>query len=317
MKKLILTILTLVPTITTAQVTLIPDSTFEQLLINLNIDSDGIVNGQMLTSDVQNVTQLNLFEGGSGFWIQDMTGIEDFINLETIEGAFHSFGKVNLNNLTNLKSVIIPSNTLTYIDLSNNVNLEYLVIGNADLEFFQYNVISDLDLSNNPKLEYLNAHSLFGLSYINLRNHNADKLKIILGWQSSPYVGPNYNTVCIEVDDPVAANNKTFPYNNWEIINDNFVDYYFNDVCTLSIEKFVNENFKIYPNPATEYVSIEQKETDGVTLKSVQILESSGKWIKSVKDNFNQIDVSHLSKGMYLFVIQTDKGNKTEKIIIK
>ena len=144
-----------------------------------------------------------------------------------------------------------------------------------------------------------------------------DKLKIILGCQSSPYVGPNYNTICIEVDDPVAANNKTFPYNNWEIINDNFVNYYFNDVCTLSIEKLVNENFKIYPNPATEYVSIEQKETDGVTLKSVQILESSGKWIKSVKDNFNQIDVSHLSKGMYLFVIQTDKGNKTEKIIIK
>lgn len=174
-----------------------------------------------------------------------------------------------------------------------------------------------MDLSNNPKLEYLNAHSLFGLSYINLRNHNADKLKIILGWQSSPYVGPNYNTVCIEVDDPIAATNKTFPYNNWEIINDNFVNYYFSDVCTLSVEKFVKDNFKIYPNPATEYVSIEQKTTDDVTLQSVQILDSSGKWIKSVKDTFNQIDVSMLSKGMYLFVIQTDKGNKTEKIIIK
>lgn len=57
MKKLILTLLSLVPFITKAQVTLIPDPVFEQLLINLNIDSDGIVNGQLLTSDAQNITQ--------------------------------------------------------------------------------------------------------------------------------------------------------------------------------------------------------------------------------------------------------------------
>src|SRR5690606_30386115 len=185
------------------------------------------------------------------------------------------------------------------------------------LEFLQYNHMTYLDLSNNTKLEYLDVFSLDSLFKINLKNHKANKLKIILGWQSSPYVGPNYNTVCIEVDDPLAATNKTFPYNNWEIINDNFVNYYFKDVCTLSVEKFVNDNFKIYPNPATDYVAIEQKETNGVTLQAVQILDSSGKWIRSVKENFNHIDVSALSKGMYLFVIQTDKGNKTEKILIK
>ncbi|SEI00636.1 hypothetical protein SAMN02927937_02688, partial [Paenimyroides aquimaris] len=39
--------------ITRAQVTLIPDATFEQLLVNMNIDSDGIINGQILTSDAQ------------------------------------------------------------------------------------------------------------------------------------------------------------------------------------------------------------------------------------------------------------------------
>lgn len=73
MKNLILTILTFVPFITTAQVTLVPDPVFEQLLINLNIDSDGIVNGQMLTSDAQNITQLNLYTGGGNFYIQNMT----------------------------------------------------------------------------------------------------------------------------------------------------------------------------------------------------------------------------------------------------
>ncbi|MEG1020778.1 MAG: T9SS type A sorting domain-containing protein [Myroides sp.] len=317
MKKLFLTLLIFVPLLTEAQVTLVPDSTFEQLLINLNIDSDGTLNGQILTSDVQNVTQLDLFQGGNGFRIQNMTGIEAFTNLESIEGAYHALNTINLTNLTKLRSVILPSNWINTIDLSTNTDLEYLSIGNAELEFMQYNGIGYLDLSNNIKLEYLDVYSLDSLFKINLKNHKANKLKILLGWGASPFVGPNYNTVCIEVDDPVAAMNKTYPYNNWEIINDNFVSYYFNDVCALSIEKFVNDNFKIYPNPTTEYVSVEQKTTHGVTLQSVQILDSSGKWIKSVKDHFNKIDVTNLSKGMYLFVIQTDKGNKTEKIIVK
>ncbi len=317
MKKLILILLTFVPFITKAQVTLIPDSTFEQLLINLNIDSDGILNGQMLTSDAQNITQLNLYTGGSGFRIQNMSGIESFTNLESIEGDFHAFNTINLTNLSKLKSIILPSNWIGNINLLSNTELEYLSIGNGELEFMQYNGIGYLDLSNNIKLEYLDVYSLDSLFKINLKNHKANKLKILLGWGASPYVGPNYNTVCIEVDDPLAATNKTFPYNNWQIINDNFVSYYFDDVCALSLEKFVNDNFKIYPNPATDYVSIQQKTTDGVTLESVQILDSSGKWIKSVKDHFNQIDVSNLSKGMYMFVIQTDKGNKTEKIIVK
>lgn len=317
MKKLILTLLTLTPFITKAQLTLIPDPVFEQLLINMNIDSDGIVNGQILTSDAQNITQLNLYTGAGNFRIQNMTGIEAFTNLESIEGDFHAFNTINLTNLIKLKSIILPSNVINNIDLSTNTDLEYLVIGNGDLEFMQYNGIGYLDLSNNTKLEYLDVFSLDSLFKINLKNHKANKLKIILGWGISPFVGPNYNTICIEVDDPVAATNKIFPYNNWEIINDNFVNYYFNDVCALSIEKFIENNFKIYPNPATEYVSIEQIETDGVTLQSVQILDSSGKWIKSVKENFSQIDVSNLSKGMYLFVIQTDKGNKTEKVLVK
>ena len=313
MKKLILTILTLVPFITKAQVTLIPDPVFEQLLINLNIDSDGILNGQMLTSDAQNITQLNLYTGAGSFRIQNMTGIEAFTNLESIEGDFYEFITINLINLLKLQSIILPSNTLKTINLSTNTDLEYLSIGNGELEFMQYNGIGYLDLSNNTKLEYLNVYSLDSLFKINLKNHKANKLKIILGWGASPYVGPNYNTACIEVDDPVAATNKTFPYNNWQILNDSYVNYYFDDVCTLSVEKFVNENFKIYPNPATDYVSVEQKTTDGVTLQSVQILDSSGKWIKSVKDHFNQIDASNLSKGMYLFVIQTDKEIKQKK----
>ena len=44
MKKIFLILITLVPFLGKAQVTLIPDQDFEQRLVDLNIDSDGVVN---------------------------------------------------------------------------------------------------------------------------------------------------------------------------------------------------------------------------------------------------------------------------------
>src|SRR5690606_25432419 len=115
MKNLSLILTTLVPFITEAQVTLIPDATFEQLLVNMNIDSDGIINGQILTSDAQNVTQLDLGYAGGGYRIQDMTGIEAFTDLESIEGYFHALNTINLTTLTKLKKLALPSNWLSSI----------------------------------------------------------------------------------------------------------------------------------------------------------------------------------------------------------
>src|SRR5690606_3515340 len=286
MKKIFLILTILVPFITEAQVTLIPDATFEQLLVNMNIDSDGIINGQILTSDAQNVTQLDLGYAGGGYRIQDMTGIEAFTDLESIEGYFHALNTINLTTLTKLKKLVLPSNYLLTIDLSANKDLEYLDLGN-DLEFMQFNLMTDLDLSNNTNLKELYVFNLFTLERLNMRNNAADSVTISLGHNS--LVNYPYN-VCIEVDDYVAATNGAAPYDKWAIYN--AYKHFFSDNCVLSVEKFVEQNFKIYPNPATDYVTIEQKETNGVTLQAVQILDSSGKWVRSVKDHFNHIDVS-------------------------
>ncbi len=311
MKKLILILLTFMPFLTKAQVTLIPDPVLEQRLVSLGIDSDGVVNGQILTADAQNTTQLSL-ESGHGT-LTDFTGLEAFINCEEIESYFNDIQTINLIPLTKLKKLHLTNSMLRSIDLAGNINLESLYIGNGlYVKFWNPNDIEFLDLSNNNNLKHIDLYSLYGLQQINLKNHKANSLNITLGNEQDF----SYN-ICIEVDDTVAATNGTAPYDTWTITNTQNGSHFFSANCALSLEKFVNDNFKIYPNPATEYVAIEQKTTDAVTLQSVQILDSSGKWIRSVKDNFNEIDVSNLNKGMYLFVIQTDKGNKTEKIIVK
>ena len=311
MKKLILTLLTLVPFLTKAQVTLIPDQEFEQRLILLNIDSDGVINGQILTSDALAATNLNLL----GTQIANFSGLNDFTNLEILNLGYLTYlSTLNYTNLTNLKELYFDTSDLNTFDVTPLTALEELEIDDTSADSPISAGIRELDFSNSINFKSLYIRRLQYLESINMRNNVANSVNIDILINQG-------NNICIEVDDHIAATNNLPPYDTWTInVNGPIVshpNYYFSDVCTLSIEKFVNENFKIYPNPATEYVSIEQKTTDGVTLQSVQILDSSGKWIKSVKDNFSQIDVSNLSKGMYLFVIQTDKGNKTEKIIIK
>ena len=312
MKKLILTILTLAPFVAKAQVTLIPDQNFENYLVHWGYDSDGLINGQILTSDALTVTELDFINKSPNniSWV-DLDGFNDFANLETLKVG-NGATNISFANLINLKNIYLDNPILSSFDATPLTSLEELELDNTTLDV-PAKEIRELDFSNSPKFNYLFVRELRNLERISLRNNQASAVSIIL------YAGSDYN-ICIEVDDPLDATNNLPPYDNWSITWDGVHDYtnfYFSDVCTLNIEKFVNENFKIYPNPATEYVSIEQIETDGVTLQSVQILDSSGKWIKSVKDNFNQIDVSNLNKGMYLFVIQTDKGNKTEKIVIK
>ncbi len=313
MKKLILMLHTFVPFVAKAQITLIPDQNFENYLVHWGYDSDGLINGQILTSDALTVTELDFIDNSpNNFpYVGNLDGFNDFNNLEILK-VINDATNISFSNLSNLKKIYLDNCDLNSFDAIPLTSLEELELqcSSADVPARE---IRELDFSNSPNFNYLLVRELSYLERISLRNNQASSVSIIFNGSADP-------NLCIEVDNPVDATNNLPPYDNWSITWDgvhDYIHYYFSDVCTLSIEKFVNENFKIYPNPATEYVSVEQKEANGVTLQSIQILDSSGKWIKSVKDNFSQIDVSNLSKGMYLFVIQTDKGNKIEKIVIK
>ena len=102
------------------QTTLIPDPVFEQLLITKGIDTDGLVNGQMLTADALTVTQLTL-ESPQIFVnnISNLAGIEAFTNLEKLEvyeaSLFNS--GIDISSLTKLNFLAIIHSNLLNIDL--------------------------------------------------------------------------------------------------------------------------------------------------------------------------------------------------------
>lgn len=105
-----------------AQTTAIPDTIFEQRLILLGIDSDGLVNGQILNSDAAAITYL----GVAGTQISDLTGIAAFINLDTLECPQNNLTSLDVTNLPNLTNLTCYGNQLTSLNLTNAPNLAIL-----------------------------------------------------------------------------------------------------------------------------------------------------------------------------------------------
>ena len=115
MKKLIL-ILTLIPYTSIGQYTNIPDSNFELALLNLGYDF--VIDGVVETLTIDTVTELQI----NGAEISDLTGIEDFIALQSLFCYDNNITSLNLVNNTQLFEITCSDNQLTSIDLRNGNN---------------------------------------------------------------------------------------------------------------------------------------------------------------------------------------------------
>ena len=83
---------------------------------------------------------------------------------------------------------------------------------------------------------------------------------------------------------------------------------------TLATSDFNSNNlkFNLYPNPATDILNIAM-ETE---LKSIEIYSLLGQKVFST--NKNQIDVSSLSKGMYMVRVEdVNNGVSMQKLVIE
>jgi hypothetical protein len=261
-----------------AQITNIPDLNFEQALIDLGIDSDGIINGQVLTSDIENVTELNVVNEG----IFDLTGIEGFASLESLE---------------------VSRNSLSTLDVSNNIQLKELHCSNDSSPNM---TIESLDLSNNINLELLYAEDLYFLEELNLKNGNNAILNVELTCTldlGDPCFLP---LTCVTVDDEVAATNDEPPYDTWFIA----AQFIYSEDCTLGISSQEDNLFSIYPNPSKDELFLSSVNNKGNL--NVKIFSIAGKLLNNQNlelEYQNGIDVSKLSRGVYFLNMADENGN--------
>lgn len=104
------------------QYTLIPDSNFEQKLIDLGIDTDGL-NGKITATNISTITSLNLSNSN----IKDLTGIEIFTALKILDCSNNQLVTLDLSKNTNLQILYVTGNPLVYLNLKNGNNQNLIV----------------------------------------------------------------------------------------------------------------------------------------------------------------------------------------------
>lgn len=127
------------------QNTLIPDSNFEQTLIDYGYDNT--LDGYVSTASIDTVTELYV----SNKAISDLSGVEDFVMLKKLWCDQNELITLDISQNFVLENLVCSSNFLTTIDLSQNVNLQYL---NCDM-----NELTALDLSQNTALTLIFCES--------------------------------------------------------------------------------------------------------------------------------------------------------------
>ncbi len=97
-----------------------------------------------------------------------------------------------------------------------------------------------------------------------------------------------------------------------------FIAKYDNPVnCILSTPTFGKNEFKMYPNPSSGIVTIIAEDFSGVYALSV--FDLSGKILMTTKIETAQstLDLSNLTKGMYLVEINSNNTTTHQKLLIK
>lgn len=176
--------------------TAIPDPKFEQALIDMGIDTDGL-NGQVLTENINTLTTLNIINKD----IDSLYGIQAFVKLTSLNCSFNNLKALDVSNNTALQSLSISSNQISSISLSANLSLKSLVCASNQLDSLivrdndsltvidcSGNRLKQLDVSDNillssltcssNQLESLSLLALDSLTFLDCSNNRINELDI-------------------------------------------------------------------------------------------------------------------------------------------
>ncbi|CAM3313323.1 hypothetical protein FLLO111716_03020 [Flavobacterium longum] len=272
------------------------------------------VHGGFSTLDISH--NIKLKELAIGYSQIDAIDTSQNQSLETFRLYHSSISSVDLSQNPLIYYVMIADVPLTEIDLANNPALQTLALReistmtnvdlgqNPDLVSFEASntSLTNIDLSNNPDLLYTILTDNVQLNAVDLRNGNNEAMHTL-------YIIGNPELHCVYVDDAAAAymNNDVWLYGFYD------GNGYANDEagCALSTDQPQQQQMMVTPNPASDYIIF----GDGNKIPDlVTVYDMTGKIIARF-DNQNQLDVSSLSKGIYLVRIQTGGNESVTKLV--
>ncbi len=129
--------------ISSAQNVNIPDVNFKNSIISAGVDTN--TDGEISYGEAEAISSMYV----SGNNISDLTGIEAFINLDTLDCSWNQLTSLDVSSNIDLIELHCEGNQLTSLNVSSCTVLEYLNC--------HENQLTGLNLSNNAALKYLDC----------------------------------------------------------------------------------------------------------------------------------------------------------------
>jgi plastocyanin len=234
---------------TTSQKTYVPDDNFENYL-----ETNGMGDGIQLNDSINTLSiEMLMYLDVSNQNISDLTGIEDFTVLSTLNCSQNQLTSLDLSFSTALTDLNCGHNQLTNLDVSNNTALIDLYLNNNQITALDIsnntslaelgcwdNQLTSLDLSNNialygincsyNQLTYLNISSITLLHHFDCMSNQLTSLDVSNNTNTASfdlYCRLNPYLLCIDVYDVAWATA------NWTIAN-GYIDpqHYFSNNCS-------------------------------------------------------------------------------------
>jgi hypothetical protein len=336
-----------------AQTTAIPDSNFEQALINLGLDFT--LDGTALTTNIDTLTTLNV----SGKFISDLTGIEDFTALTFLNCRQNSLTNLEVSQNTALTYLNCSLNQLTSLDFSQNISLEDLLCGENQLTSLNIsqntaltylscssNQLINLNVSQNTALILLSCYNNqltnldvsqnTDLDLIGCSNNQLNSLDLSYNHVLTHFYGEHNQLNCLNIKNGnnsnmapinttyntnlmcITVDDITYSNTTWTNIDTqtSFSENCANP-CTVSIDENSLLKTIIYPNPTSRSINIDLEEIkSNVNLRLTNALGQ----VELVE---NYKSTNHISfdldkpKGIYFLQLKTSNGEVITRKIIK
>lgn len=329
-----------------SQVVNIPDSNFKNVLlqgqsgINTNGDNEIQISEAIAFTGTIDCNSQN---------IQDLTGIEAFVNLKKLYCYGNQLTNLDLSQNIALEELLCFVNQLTTLDLSKNVKLISVSCYNNQLQNINIkncikltsfgcggNQLTNLDVSKNVDLKNLfcDSNQLTNLDIS--KNLALERLECFLNQITSLDLSMNIflNTLVSGGNQLKLLNVKNGHNNlitNFSAINNqnllciqvdnvnystNNPSWYkdsfanYNTNCNyMNVNDIARNKVDFYPNPVTDFLNIRDMDN----FKNAEIFSTSGQLIKSY--NSKKINLSTYPKGIYIIKVFTSEKTISGKII--
>ncbi|WP_374173257.1 T9SS type A sorting domain-containing protein [Flavobacterium tructae] len=205
--------------------TLIPDANFEKRLILLGHDSWPI-DGKVPTINISSLTTLDASNGV----IADLTGIQDFVALQTLSCYTNQLTVLDISKNIALTELYCSSNQLRALDVSKNTDLTHLSCFNNQLTALDVskntalrnlscfnNQLTVLDVSKNTALAYFRCFENL-LTSLDL-SKNTDLRSIDCSWNRLTDLDVSKNKALVELNCSSNQLLKRVNINNGNNVN--------------------------------------------------------------------------------------------------